>query len=95
MFGQTFGIILDRIQCTIREYPPRTSTGALGEAILEQFRLVELIIRYDGYSNTSGTVLYSIINDIKALITLVQSFTSTTSSILTVVYTFLLSIPLD
>ena len=44
----------DRIQCTIREYPPRTSTGALGEAILEQFQLVNLIV--DGYSNTSGTV---------------------------------------
>ena len=50
------GVIPDRIQCTIREYPPRTSTGALGEAILEQFRLVELIVPLDGYSSTSGTV---------------------------------------
>ena len=48
----------DRIQCTIREYPPRNSTGALGEAILDQFRLVELILPLNG-SFSSGIVLYS------------------------------------
>ena len=54
------GVIPDRIQCTIREYPPRNSTFALGKAILDEFRLVGLIVPYDGYSNTSGTVLYPI-----------------------------------
>ena len=56
--------MLDRFECTIREYPPRNSTGSLGEATVNLFRLVRFIIPNVGYSFTSGTMLYSIISEI-------------------------------
>ena len=50
---------LDRLDCSVKEYPPRLSTPTVGQRLLDSLRNMKFIIPSQTFSSSSGIIHYT------------------------------------